>query len=80
MEFPGLPVHLFGHSMGSLIVRCYLKKYDWELSSLTVDVYKRQTYFRLLFLSLEAMYLNAVISPEESFIRDSPVTILPFKS
>ena len=35
-EFPGLPVHLFGHSMGSLIVRCYLKKYDWELSSLTV--------------------------------------------
>ena len=36
MEFPGLPVHLFGHSMGSLIVRCYLKKYDWELSSLTV--------------------------------------------
>lgn len=35
-EFPGLPVHLFGHSMGSLVVRCYLKKYDWELQSLTV--------------------------------------------
>lgn len=35
-QFPDLPLHLFGHSMGSLIVRCYLKKYDWELKTLTV--------------------------------------------
>lgn len=35
-QFPGVPVHLFGHSMGSLVVRCYLKKFDWELASLTV--------------------------------------------
>ena len=26
-----MPYHLFGHSMGSLVVRCYLKKYDNEL-------------------------------------------------
>ena len=31
-----LPYHLFGHSMGSLVVRCYLKKYDDELDSLIV--------------------------------------------
>ena len=30
--WPGLPIWLFGHSMGSLIARCYLKKYDAELS------------------------------------------------
>lgn len=31
-----IPYHLFGHSMGSLVVRCYLKKYDDELDSLIV--------------------------------------------
>ncbi|MBS7007187.1 alpha/beta hydrolase [Anaerostipes sp.] len=35
-QFPDVPLHLFGHSMGSLVVRCYLKKYDEELASLTV--------------------------------------------
>lgn len=34
---PELPVHLFGHSMGSLIVRCYLQKYDDEIASLTIS-------------------------------------------
>jgi alpha-beta hydrolase superfamily lysophospholipase len=35
--FPALPVHLLGHSMGSLIVRCYLQSYDDEIVSLTVS-------------------------------------------
>ncbi|WP_216697642.1 alpha/beta fold hydrolase [Anaerostipes faecalis] len=35
-KYPGIPYHLFGHSMGSLVVRCYLKKYDKELDSLVV--------------------------------------------
>ncbi len=35
--FPALPVHLLGHSMGSLIVRCYLQAYEDEISSLTVS-------------------------------------------
>lgn len=35
-RYPGIPYHLFGHSMGSLVVRCYLKKYDKELDSLIV--------------------------------------------
>ena len=35
-HFPGLKVFLFGHSMGSLIVRCVAKKYDGDLSGLIV--------------------------------------------
>lgn len=35
-RYPGLPVYLFGHSMGSLIVRNYLHKYDQEIDALIV--------------------------------------------
>lgn len=35
-EYPDVPLHLFGHSMGSLIVRCYLKKHDDMIDSLIV--------------------------------------------
>ncbi|MBO5562799.1 MAG: alpha/beta fold hydrolase [Bacteroidales bacterium] len=35
-RFPGLPLFLFGHSMGSMIVRSYLKRYDTELAGLIV--------------------------------------------
>lgn len=35
-RYPLLPLYLFGHSMGSLIVRCYLKKYDKEIDGLFV--------------------------------------------
>lgn len=35
-EYPDLPVYLFGHSMGSLIVRCYLKQYDDQIDKLIV--------------------------------------------
>lgn len=31
-EFPNLPLFLFGHSMGSLVARCYLKKDDSGLA------------------------------------------------
>lgn len=33
---PNLPLTLLGHSMGSLIVRCYLKEYDREIDGLIV--------------------------------------------
>ena len=36
-KFPGLPLTLFGHSMGSLIVRCYLRQYDKDLDALVVS-------------------------------------------
>ncbi|MDD4370613.1 MAG: alpha/beta hydrolase [Anaerostipes sp.] len=35
-KYKSLPLHLFGHSMGSLVVRCYLKKYDDVIDSLIV--------------------------------------------
>lgn len=35
-EYPALPYFLFGHSMGSLVVRAYTKKYDYELQGLIV--------------------------------------------
>lgn len=35
-QYPGLPFYLFGHSMGSLVARCYLKKYDRDLDGLIV--------------------------------------------
>ncbi|RZT01075.1 alpha/beta fold hydrolase [Cuneatibacter caecimuris] len=34
--FPGLPLILMGHSMGSLVVRAYTKKYDDQINQLIV--------------------------------------------
>ena len=35
-KYPNIPLSLFGHSMGSLVVRKYLKKYDSEIDHLIV--------------------------------------------
>ena len=35
-QYPGLPVFLLGHSMGSMIVRSYLKRYDKDIDGLIV--------------------------------------------
>ena len=35
-QYPGLPVYLFGHSMGSLIVRSYCKEHDRDIAGLIV--------------------------------------------
>lgn len=35
-KYPGLPVFLFGHSMGSMIVRSFLKRYDQDIAGLIV--------------------------------------------
>lgn len=35
-NWPGLPLFLFGHSMGSLAVRVYCQRYDREIDSLVV--------------------------------------------
>lgn len=36
-EYPGLPLILYGHSLGSLAVRTYLRKYDDEIAALIVS-------------------------------------------
>ena len=35
-KYPNLPVILFGHSMGSMVVRCYLRNYDAQIDKLVV--------------------------------------------
>ncbi len=35
-QYPGLKLFLFGHSMGSLIVRCFIKEYDSQIDGLVV--------------------------------------------
>jgi len=35
-RYPGLPLYLFGHSMGSMIVRAYAKRYDSDIDGLIV--------------------------------------------
>lgn len=35
-QYPNLPFYLFGHSMGSLAVRAYIKKYDDQIDGLFV--------------------------------------------
>lgn len=35
-RFPDMPLYLFGHSMGSLVVRSYLRKYNHEINGLIV--------------------------------------------
>lgn len=35
-KYPNLPITLFGHSMGSMIVRCYLQHYDTLIDKLIV--------------------------------------------
>ena len=35
-RYPSLPIALFGHSMGSLAVRCYTKRYDKDIRALLV--------------------------------------------
>lgn len=35
-EYPGLKLTLLGHSMGSLVVRCYMKQYDQDVDGLIV--------------------------------------------
>ncbi len=35
-EYPDLPVYLFGHSMGSLVVRKYIAKYDNDIAKLVI--------------------------------------------
>lgn len=35
-KYPNIPCYLLGHSMGSLVVRSYIKKYDYEIDGLIV--------------------------------------------
>ncbi len=36
-EFPDVPVTLFGHSMGTMIARCYIQEHDTEINGLILS-------------------------------------------
>lgn len=36
-QYPEIPLHMFGHSFGSMIARKYMQKYDHELSSVIMS-------------------------------------------
>ena len=36
-QYPGVPLHMFGHSFGSLIARKYMQKFDDELASVSMS-------------------------------------------
>lgn len=36
-QYPGLPVYLFGHSMGSMVVRAFARRYDDSIAKLIVS-------------------------------------------
>ena len=58
-KWPGLPLVLFGHSMGSMAVRAYCEKYDHELSGLIVcgsPGYNAAAGAGLLLLNLMAKF------------------------
>ena len=46
-EFPNLPFILLGHSMGSLVVRTYLKKYSQEVDAVYLAVLLLKTHWLL---------------------------------
>lgn len=55
-EYPGLPLYLFGHSMGSLVVRKYLQRYDLEIDKLIVcGSPSRNSLTKLALLLTDAM-------------------------
>lgn len=35
-KYPNLPIYMFGHSMGSMVVRKYIKRYDKDINKLIV--------------------------------------------
>ena len=48
-----LPYHLFGHSMGSLVVRCYLKKYDDVEVQVKIKQQRQQDFLQKLLVKWE---------------------------
>lgn len=60
-RFPDLPLTLFGHSMGSLVVRCYIQKYDQDIDGLIMcgsPSYQAGSKLGLLVAKLMQVFKN----------------------
>lgn len=73
-RYPQLPLILFGHSMGSLIVRAYMKKYDDKVNGLIVcgSPSKRTT------LPAEKLFIQLMIKLKGERYRSSFINKLSF--
>lgn len=50
-EYKGLPLYMFGHSLGSVFARCYLEEYDEEIDKLIISGtvnYRKEVIFGLI--------------------------------
>ena len=43
-KFKDKKIYLFSHSMGTLVSRCYIEKYDWEIEKLVLYEYYETHY------------------------------------
>lgn len=66
-NYPDLPITLFGHSMGSLIVRAYTKKYDADIDFLIVSGCPSMRKFR--YLGIHIIGLISVFRDEHDVDR-----------
>ncbi len=75
-RYPNKPLILFGHSMGSLVVRAYMKKYDDLVSGLIVcgSPSKRPT------IKVEKLFLQLLIKLKGERARSSLVNKISFGS
>ncbi|RHM96875.1 alpha/beta fold hydrolase [Dielma fastidiosa] len=73
-RYPGLPLILFGHSMGSLIVRAYMKRYDDKINGLIVcgSPSKRTT------LPAEKLFIQLMIKLKGERYRSAFINKLSF--
>ena len=69
-RYPDLPIYLCGHSMGSLIVKCYLQKYDQDVDGVIFMGYPRYhslCYPILLLTSILTKIRNDHYRPHKLF-------------
>ena len=70
-EFPNLPFILLGHSMGSLVVRTYLKKYSQEVDAVILSgLLKIWLTVHLRNLSLKKVSLTHGFLPTSLLLRN----------
>ena len=75
-KWPGLRRILMGHSMGSMVVRSYVKRYDSQVDTLIVcgsPSYNPAAGFGRMLAALTAFFLKGRMAPQA---QDSPETVL----
>lgn len=75
-NWPGVPVWMLGHSMGSMAARVYLKQYDSELAGMILSGSPSEN--RLAGVGIVLARLQAFLSPKGPHIRSRLLERLSF--